>query len=138
MILPLFAFSAAGVDLRVDVLSPATQSILLGVIFGLMIGKPLGIALASWIAIKAKIAIVPDDVALRSFIGAAFLCGIGDSMALLIADQAFAAGPEAAAAKIGALIGSALAAAIGAAILATDKLGRGATPYQREPIGSRS
>jgi NhaA family Na+:H+ antiporter len=67
VILPLFAFSAAGVDLHFDVLSPTTRSILLGVVFGLVVGKPLGIALASWVAIKLKIAIAPADVKPRRF-----------------------------------------------------------------------
>jgi NhaA family Na+:H+ antiporter len=58
-------------------------------------------------------------VTARSFIGAACLCGVGDTVSLLMADQAFPQGPEAAVAKIGVLLGSALAAAMGALILAT-------------------
>ena len=61
------------------------------------------------------------DVTLRGFMGAACLCGVGDTMALLIADQAFPADVGAAVAKIGILIGSALAAAVGATVLATEK-----------------
>jgi NhaA family Na+:H+ antiporter len=130
VILPLFAFSAAGVDLRIDFWSPATRPILLGVVLGLVVGKPLGIAIASWVAIKFRIAVAPDDITLRNFIGAACLCGIGDTMALLIADQAFSAtGPGAAVAKIGILIGSLLAGVIGAAVLATDKTARATTEY---------
>jgi NhaA family Na+:H+ antiporter len=119
LILPLFAFSATGVDLHVDVWSPAARSILLGVILGLVIGKPLGIALASWLAIKARIALVPDGVTFGNFIGAACLCGVGDTVALLMADQAFPDGPESAVAKIGVLLGSTLAAVIGAVVLTT-------------------
>ncbi len=137
VILPLFAFSAAGVDLRIDILSPASRSVLLGVVLGLVVGKPLGIALASWMAIKAKIAVAPDDVTLRSFLGAACLCGVGDTMALLIADQAFPAGDAAGVAKIGILIGSTLAAAIGAAVLATEKRIQAGTAYQTATAGSR-
>ncbi len=136
VILPLFAFSAAGVDLRIDVLAPTTRSILLGVVFGLVVGKPLGIALASWLAIRLNIAIAPADVTLRNFIGAACLCGVGDTMALLIADQAFPAGAGAAVAKIGILIGSVLAACIGAAVLATEKRVQPATAYQPGTAGS--
>src|SRR5205085_1161899 len=110
--------------------SPGARSILLGVVLGLVIGKPLGIALASWLAIKARIGLAPDDVTLRNFIGAACLCGVGDTVALLMADQAFAQGPEAAVAKIGILIGSVLAAVIGAAILATDSQPRAISPYE--------
>ena len=64
-------------------------AILIGVILGLVIGKPLGIWLASLIAIKSRLALGPADVTVRSFIGAACLCGVGDTVALLLADQAF-------------------------------------------------
>jgi NhaA family Na+:H+ antiporter len=127
-ILPLFAFSATGVSLAVDLSSPAAGSILWGVILGLVIGKPLGVSLASLLAIKARVATAPDGITLRNFIGAACLCGIGDTVALLMADQAFPGGPESAIAKIGVLVGSVLAAALGAAILAFDLKARATTP----------
>ena len=117
LILPLFAFSATGVNLRVDLSSPSILPILLGVILGLVIGKPLGITLASWLAIKARVAVAPDDVTLRGFIGGACLCGVGDTVSLLMADQAFPQGPESAIAKIGVLAGSVFAAGLGAFIL---------------------
>jgi NhaA family Na+:H+ antiporter len=118
LILPLFAFSATGVSLRVDLSSPSIWPVLYGVILGLVIGKPLGICLASWLAIKARVAVAPEDVTLRNFIGGACLCGVGDTVSLLMADQAFPQGPESAIAKIGVLVGSVLAAALGAFILA--------------------
>jgi len=117
VILPLFAFSATGVGLSVDLSSSEAWAILLGVILGLVIGKPLGISLASLVAIKARIATAPEGVTVANFIGAACLCGVGDTVALLMADQAFPQGPDSAVAKIGVLIGSVLAAALGAAIL---------------------
>jgi NhaA family Na+:H+ antiporter len=117
VILPLFAFSATGVSLNVDFSAPNAVPILLGVILGLVIGKPLGIALASFAAIKARIAVAPDGVTVQNFLGASCLCGVGDTVSLLMADQAFPEGPDAAVAKIGVLIGSLLAAALGTAIL---------------------
>jgi NhaA family Na+:H+ antiporter len=117
VILPLFAFSATGVNLRVDLSSPEAMDIVLGVILGLVIGKPLGIAAASFLAVKARIGTAPDGVSVRQFIGAACLCGVGDTVALLMADQAFGSGMESAIAKIGVLIGSLLAALLGAAVL---------------------
>jgi NhaA family Na+:H+ antiporter len=128
VILPLFAFSATGVDLRVDLTSPGAVSILLGVILGLVIGKPLGISLASLLALQTKIGRIPDDVNVRSFIGAACLCGVGDTVSLLMADQAFPEGPDSAVAKIGVLIGSVLAAGLGAAVLATGPSARAMSP----------
>jgi NhaA family Na+:H+ antiporter len=122
-ILPLFAFSATGVNLTVDMTSAAARSILIGVVLGLVIGKPLGIGLASLLAIKTRIAALPEGVTISSFVGAACLCGIGDTVALLMADQAFEPGAaQSAIAKIGVLIGSALAALLGAAVLATGGL----------------
>jgi NhaA family Na+:H+ antiporter len=127
--LPLFAFSAAGVSLSADLSTPGATSVLLGVILGLVIGKPLGIGITSWIALQTGIARAPKGVGLQTFIGAICLCGIGDTVALLMADQAFPNGDDAAIAKIGVLIGSALAAALGAAIIAA---GSGATIRSEE------
>jgi NhaA family Na+:H+ antiporter len=128
LILPLFAFSATGVGLDVDLSSPAARTILSGVVLGLVIGKPLGVLLASILAIKTRIAVPPDGVTLREFIGGACLCGIGDTVALLMADQAFPQGLEAAVAKIGVLVGSVLAAALGAAVFAVNVKSRAVTP----------
>ena len=60
---------------------------------------------------------MPEGIAGRSFLGAACLCGIGDTVALLMADQAFPFPGEAAVAKMGVLIGSTMAAVIGTAVL---------------------
>jgi Na+:H+ antiporter, NhaA family len=117
LILPLFAFSATGVSFDVDLSSPDAARILAGVILGLVIGKPLGIALASLIAIKSRIAIAAEGITLANFIGAACLCGVGDTVALLMADRAFPQGPYSALAKIGVLVGSVLAAALGTVVL---------------------
>jgi Na+:H+ antiporter, NhaA family len=118
VILPLFAFSATGVGLDLDLSSPGAWRILLGVVAGLVIGKPLGILLATLLGVKSHLARLPDDVMLRGLVGAACLCGVGDTVALLMADQAFPQGTDAAVAKAGVLIGSVLAAALGATIIA--------------------
>jgi len=127
--LPLFAFSAAGVSFNADLSAPGATSVIVGVILGLVIGKPLGIGITSWIAVRTGIARAPKGVGLQTFIGAICLCGIGDTVALLLADQAFPNGDDAAIAKIGVLIGSAIAAALGAAIIAA---GSGATIRSEE------
>ena len=118
LVLPVFAFSATGVSLQVDLSAPGATKVLAGVILGLVLGKPIGICLAALGAVKARIARMPDDATLRGFIGAACLCGIGDTVALLMADQAFPAGDDSAIAKIGVLLGSVIAAALGATVLA--------------------
>jgi NhaA family Na+:H+ antiporter len=117
VVLPLFAFSATGVGLAVDLSTPDAARVLAGVVLGLVIGKPLGICIAAWAAIRARIGRAPGDVTMRGFIGAACLCGIGDTVALLMADQAFPDNADSAIAKIGVLIGSLIAAALGALIL---------------------
>ena len=132
LILPLFAFSATGVDMNVDLTAPGAIAILLGVILGLVIGKPLGISLASLLAVRGAIARAPEDVTVRNFIGAACLCGVGDTVSLLMADQAFPAGPYGAVAKIGVLIGSVLAAALGALILAAGRSPHAVSPALSE------
>jgi NhaA family Na+:H+ antiporter len=119
LVLPLFAFSATGIGLGVDLSAPDAGNVLSGVILGLVIGKPLGILLASLVAIRFGLALAPEGIGVRNFLGAACLCGIGDTVSLLLADQAFPHDDAiSAVAKIGVLIGSVLAAALGASILA--------------------
>lgn len=118
VVLPLFAFSATSVSFDVDFSAPAAPGILAGVILGLVVGKPFGLCAAAWLAVKSRLARMPDDVSLPRFVGAAFLCGIGDTVALLMADQAFPdASNSAVIAKIGVLVASVLAAVIGATII---------------------
>lgn len=123
--LPLFAFSAAGVSLHADLAAPGTLAIMTGVILGLVVGKPLGIGIFSYAAAKTGLASAPKNVGIPTFIGAICLCGIGDTVSLLLADQAFPQGGDAAIAKIAVLIGSVLAAALGAGIIL------GASPVKR-------
>jgi NhaA family Na+:H+ antiporter len=118
LVLPLFAFTAAGVTLSADLTSPEAMRIFWGVALGLAIGKPLGIVGATWAGERLKLAVGPEDVAPAAFIGAACLCGIGDPLSILMAEQAFGGGEGAAAAKLGVLGGSALAVALGVAALA--------------------
>ena len=120
--LPLFAFSATGVGLVVDLSSSEAQHVVGGVILGLVFGKPIGICFAALAAVALRIGRIPDDVTIRGFIGGACLCGIGDTVSLLMADQAFPNGDDSAIAKIGVLIGSLLAAALGAAIITVKPL----------------
>jgi NhaA family Na+:H+ antiporter len=127
VVLPLFAFSATGVKLDLDLSTGGAPRILAGVVLGLVIGKPLGISLASWLAIKSGAAVAPSGVSVRQFLGAACLCGVADTMALLMADQAALPGATAAVAKIGCLVGSFFAAALGTLVLVTDPRASAAT-----------
>jgi NhaA family Na+:H+ antiporter len=116
VILPLFALSATGVSLAIDLSSPDSQRIFAGTIVGLTIGKPLGILAATTLAVIAGLVVLPEGVTRRQLVGAACLCGVGDTLALLMADRAFA--PQAAGvAKLGVLAGSIVAGVIGTAVL---------------------
>jgi NhaA family Na+:H+ antiporter len=129
-VLPLFAFSAVGVSLSIDLSHRGASRVLVGVVLGLVVGKPLGISLASWLAVRAKLAIAPDGVTPVQFLGAAALCGVGDTVSLLMADRAFPSGGLAPVAKIGVLVGSILAGGLGALVLVTGSRGpaRSAAP----------
>jgi NhaA family Na+:H+ antiporter len=116
VILPLFAFSATGVRIATDLSANGAEGIFAGIVVGLVLGKPLGILLASRLAIASRIAVAPEGLSGNQFIGAACLCGIGDTMALLMSDRAF--GPvEAEVAKLAVLVGSVLAGTLGTLIL---------------------
>jgi NhaA family Na+:H+ antiporter len=118
-IMPLFALANAGVplalgDLGRDITSPVT----LGVLVGLVLGKPIGITLFSWAAVRSGIAALPTGVSWRTVHGAAWLGGIGFTMSLFIAGLAFADSPALLTeAKLGILGGSLLAGFVGWTLL---------------------
>jgi NhaA family Na+:H+ antiporter len=88
-ILPIFAFVNAGLSLAGMSLDDFTHPVTLGVISGLLIGKPLGILLFVGLAIGLRFARLPNDVNWRQLLGVAFACGIGFTMSLFIAGLAF-------------------------------------------------
>lgn len=114
LVLPLFAFTAAGVSLSADFSTPQASAVFFGIALGLAVAKPLGWVVLPWIAARARVAVLPADTSRLTFIGAGLLCGIGDPLSLFMADQAFQGGAYPAVAKIGVLAGSVLAAAFGA------------------------
>ena len=118
VVLPLFAFTSAGVSVIADFGAPYASRVFIGTALGLAIAKPLGMVLGAWVACRARIGVLPSDASPMAFLGAVFLCGIGDPLSFLMAEQAFPGSPYAAIAKIGVLSGSALATALGALTLA--------------------
>lgn len=119
VILPLFALSATGVSLAVDLSlsAPHAGPLFTGVFLGLVVGKPLGILIACGLALASKLAVAPAGVVLRQLVGAACLCGVSDTMALLMVDRALTTPGDASVAKIAVLAGSAIAAVLGTLIL---------------------
>lgn len=112
-IVPLFALANAGIPLKSDTASQISSPIPLGIILGLFVGKPVGILLFSWLAVRFKKASLPESVHWGQIIGAAILAGIGFTMSLFVADLAFIGQPVHDTAKLGILIGSLAAAVVG-------------------------
>jgi NhaA family Na+:H+ antiporter len=116
-IMPLFALANAGVDLRGGV-SAMTSTIGLGVVLGLVLGKPIGITLASWLAVRAGAASLPAGIGWRALAGTAILGGIGFTMSLFIATLAFGDAAESlASAKLAILVASLIAGIAGWIVL---------------------
>lgn len=116
LVMPLFAFANAGVRIGGGMESP---QIALGVLAGLIIGKPLGITAAALVTVKSGIAKLPDDVSWPSLLGYACLAGIGFTMSLFIAMLAFDDTVSVEAAKKGILAGSLLAGIVATIVLKT-------------------
>jgi Na+:H+ antiporter, NhaA family len=115
-VLPLFAFANAGVALDADVLK-GRAPLLLAVGAGLVLGKPLGIFAASLLAVRLRVAEKPVAYSWAQLAGAGALSGIGFTMSLFIAGEAFRDAGDFAAAKIGVFAASAIAGALGVAAL---------------------
>ena len=120
-ILPVFGLFNAGVVIDATVLRTLPTAVPLGIIVGLMLGKSVGIGLASWLAVKTGLAELPEGATWQQVIGVAFLAGIGFTMALFISGLAFAGTHFEREAQLAILIASVLAAAVGIAILLTAK-----------------
>jgi Na+:H+ antiporter, NhaA family len=116
VVLPIFALANAGVAILPEVIS-GRQILMLAIIVGLTIGKPLGLLGASAIAVRLGIATKPVAYTWRQLAGAGALAGIGFTMSLFIASQAFPVDFDFAASKIAVFIASVLSVAIGTAIL---------------------
>ena len=114
VVMPLFAFANAGV--KID-LSVQHLEIGLGVLAGLVFGKPVGIMMAALIAVKTGIARLPQAMSWRSLFGYACLAGIGFTMSLFVAMLAFADSALVDAAKRGIIVGSLVAGVAGAVLL---------------------
>jgi NhaA family Na+:H+ antiporter len=128
VIIPLFALANAGVRfVDIDVFEAVTSPVALGVSVGLIVGKPVGIALATWIGLKLKLGQLPRHTTFGHVIGLGFLAGIGFTVSLFISELAFRSSPDAHLfsdeAKIGIFIGSIVAGVAGYLFLRLYKAG---------------
>ena len=120
-IMPLFAFANSGVRILGNATAATRNSVSLGVVLGLFVGKPLGVWLFAWISAKVRLATVPPDLSWRAVFGAAWLCGIGFTMSLFIATLAFGDGALLNMSKIGILTASLVSGVCGSLFLFTRK-----------------
>ena len=118
LILPLFALTNADVQIAgSDIGALIGNPALLGVFFGLLIGKPVGIMLLSFVTVKTRIASLPEGTTWLHLFGAAVLGGVGFTMAIFVANLAFADAALVTAAKLGILSASLVAGVAGFLVL---------------------
>lgn len=127
-IMPVFALANAGVVLGHGAAAAMVAPISLGVICGLVLGKPIGIAAFSWLATRSGVAALPDGVGWRQILGVGMIGGIGFTMSLFLAALAFGNTPELETAKVGVLCASAISGISGALVLL-----RGGKPGSASP-----
>jgi NhaA family Na+:H+ antiporter len=113
VIMPIFALANAGVPFKASELG---APVAIAVMLGLLIGKPLGIVVSSWIAVKMGLARLPKGISWPVIFAAGCLAGIGFTMALFIAELALSDGLLETA-KIGVLAGSTASAILGSTLL---------------------
>lgn len=123
VVMPIFALANAGVAitsqeyLNIFQYSPEIGSVGMGIFFGLVVGKPLGIFVASWVAVKSGIAVMPEGATWRMLFSVACLGGIGFTMSLFVDALAYTDVGLIDRGKIAILMGSLVAAILGSALI---------------------
>lgn len=117
-ILPLFALTNADVSFAGgDMLEMLSSDVVMGVFFGLVLGKPIGIMLMSLLCVKLRIAKLPEEVNWIHMLGAAILGGVGFTMAIFVANLAYTSDLLIADAKLAILLASAVSGIVGFLVL---------------------
>lgn len=132
-IMPLFALTNAGISLHGFRASYMLRPTFAGVALGLLLGKPIGITLFSWLAVKLRIAQLPHGVTWRHLHGASWVAGIGFTVAIFIAGLAFGSGESYTQTRIAILLASSMAALCGALLL---RFTCNVTPKYDQPDGA--
>lgn len=119
LIVPLFALANAGVGFAAGggIQGALTDRVAIGIAAGLVLGKPIGIMLASWLAVRTGLGALPEDISWRQLLGMSCLAGIGFTMSLFIAQLAFPDPGDLTIAKVAVLGASAVSAVIGFTLL---------------------
>lgn len=122
IVIPLFAFANAGIDLSQMSVGSLFSGVGLAVMLGLVIGKFLGVFSFSWLAVRLKIVTLPAGTTWKAFASVCVVCGIGFTVSMFIADLSYAGLGAAGAAllsqaKLGVLCGSVISAVLGCILL---------------------
>ncbi len=117
IILPLFALVNTAILLPDDISASLTTNNSFGIILGLVLGKPLGIFIFSYAAVKIGIGLLPEDLNWRMIFGAASLAGIGFTMSIFITNLAFSEIQSVDASKLSIIVASTISATLGLFIL---------------------
>ena len=121
IVIPLFAFANAGIDLSEMTFGSLFSGVGLAVMMGLIIGKFLGVLSFSWIAVKLKIVSLPANTTWKALASVCVICGIGFTVSMFIADLSYAGIEGGSAllnqAKLGVLSGSVISALLGCFLL---------------------
>ena len=115
-IMPVFALANSGVTVSFDSIDAESWRVIGAVALGLVVGKPMGVLIACWLVLRAKIATLPRGIATPHLVVLGVVAGVGFTMALFIAQLAFADARLLAAAKLGILAASGGAALLGVAL----------------------
>lgn len=116
-VMPVFALANAGLVFDDRILTTITQPIPLGVVFGLLLGKPVGITLASFLAVRLRLGALPAGTTWFQIHGAGWLGGIGFTMSIFVAGLAFEEEALLNMAKLGIFTASLLAGIFGSVLL---------------------
>jgi NhaA family Na+:H+ antiporter len=117
LVLPIFAFFNSDINFSDVTLDSLYSPLSLGIVLGLLLGKPIGITFFTYIGMKTKLFKLPNDVTLKDIFGLSFLCGIGFTMSLFINGLAFSDSALVDSSKLGIFIGSIVSAIAGYLIL---------------------
>ena len=117
LVLPIFAFFNSDINFSDVTMSSVYSPLSMGVILGLLLGKPIGITLFTYVGMKTKLFSLPENVTLKDVFGLSLLCGIGFTMSLFINGLAFTETYLIDSSKLGIFIGSIVSAVTGYLIL---------------------
>ena len=117
LVLPVFAFFNSDINFSDVTMSSIYSPLSMGVILGLLLGKPIGITLFTYVGMKTKLFSLPENVTLKDVFGLSLLCGIGFTMSLFINGLAFTETYLIDSSKLGIFIGSIVSAIAGYLIL---------------------